>query len=72
MINDSDVFLKTLHMTADCTVFSKGEVSTIIKLSRNLLHVCNDCSNGSKDDVCHYDTYAAKVEFIIKCKVYFP
>ena len=20
----------------------------------------------------HYDTYAAKVEFIIKCKVYFP
>ena len=43
---------KTLHMTADCTGFSKNEVSTIIKLNRNLLHVCNDCSNERKDDVC--------------------
>ena len=43
---------KTLHMTADCTGFSKDEVSTIIKLSRNLLHVCNDCSNERKDDFC--------------------
>ena len=23
-------------------------------------------------EVNHYDTYAAKVEFIIKCKEYFP
>ena len=39
-------------MTADCTGFSKDEVSTIIKQSRSLLHVCNDCSNERKDDVC--------------------
>ena len=43
---------QTQHMTADCTGFSKDEVSTIIKLSRNLLHICNDYSNERKDDVC--------------------
>ena len=26
----------------------------------------------TKKDFEHYDAYAAKVEFIIKCKVYFP
>ena len=29
-----------------------GVRTTISKQSRKLLHVCNDCSNESEDDVC--------------------
>ena len=45
------MYRKSIHMTPDCTGFSKVEVSTIIKPSRNLIHVCNDCSNERTDDV---------------------
>ena len=31
-----------------------------------------DPNTGVPDCTRHYDTYAAKVEFIINCKVYFP
>ena len=35
---------KVMHMTDECTGFSSEEVNVLIKLSRNLLHVCNDCA----------------------------
>ena len=47
---------KKLHLTPECTMFTKEEIIVLIKLDANLLHICNDCKPKKKELVHHKAT----------------
>ena len=40
---------KDLHLTPDCTMFTKEEINVLIKINDSLLHICNECIPKKKD-----------------------
>ena len=37
-----------LHITPDCTGFTKDEIAVLIKLKKSIRHICNDCVDKPK------------------------
>ena len=44
-----------MHMTSKCTGFDKTNIDVLIKLDKNLLHICNGCKYN-KDNAIDYKT----------------
>ena len=42
---------KVMHMTSKCTSFDKTDIDVLIKLDKNLLHICNDCKENKDNAI---------------------
>ena len=48
-----------MHMTSKCTVFDKTDIDVLIKLDKNLLHICNDCKDNKDNAI---DNKTSKID----------
>ena len=40
-----------MQMTSKCTGFDKTDINVLIKLDKNLLHICNDCKDNKDNAI---------------------